>query len=51
MPLVLIVERNGQDILTGTKWLWNEKHDDHTTVAHQTPTFCAIVIVHCIYIE
>merc|ERR1719153_9089 len=48
---VLIVERNNQDIWTGTKWLWNEKHDNHTFCSHETTTFCAIVIVHCIYLE
>merc|ERR1711937_167992 len=48
---VFIVERNNQDILTGTKWLWNEKHDNHTYVCVQQPTFCCIVIVHCIYLE
>merc|ERR1712150_107197 len=48
---VIITQKMDQDYQIGTKWLWNEEHDNHTTANLDLKTCVITAIVHTIYTE
>merc|ERR1711937_88878 len=48
---VIMAEKVGQDLLIGSRWLWNEDTDDHCTVTFEAGDLVATIIFHSIYLE
>jgi len=46
-----MVEKHDQDAEITSRWLWNEKYDDHGSVIYRTPTMTLILLLHTIYLE
>lgn len=46
-----MIEKLDQDAEIITRWLWNEKYDDHGTVIYQSATMTLIIILHTVYLE
>jgi len=49
---VILAEKGGQDLVIGSRWLWNKEHDNHCSVIFETGTGMSVnVIFHTLYQE
>lgn len=46
-----LFEEKDQDIVIGSKWLWNTKTDNHISVKYSNATMTVVVVLHLIYLE